>query len=609
METLVKKEELKKVLAQIPFLPTSLAEAMMKVLKLDQINQLYTSCYTNDTLAFIEAIFHELHIRFDCSESDLEHIPAEGPFIAISNHPYGGLDGLILLYLILKKRPDFKLMANFLLKRVKPLEDRILAVNPFEDVVQSSLKGLKESFAHISGGAPLGIFPAGEVSTYHRHKKTVTDKIWSPSVIKFIKKARVPIVPVYFDGSNSLAFHLLGIINPKLRSVRLPSELFNKKNKAIKIRIGKAIPIKEQEKINSNAQFGRYLRTRTYALASNIEIKKYYKTPALQFPEKAQDIIPPVDPEKLQAEIAAIAGEHKLFQIKHYEAYCAPSFKIPHLLNEIGRLREVTFRKVGEGTHKSCDLDEYDLYYNHLFLWDKEAEKLVGAYRIGEGKEIIHTYGKKGFYTNSLFKFKKRFNKILRQSLELGRSFIIPEYQQKALPLFLLWKGILYFLIKNSDYKYLIGPVSISNEYSDFSRQLIVEFIRSNHFDHKTARQIRPRHRFNPDLKDLDFSSIIELTKDNISRLDTYIREIDERNLSVPVLLKKYVKQNAKIIGFNLDPKFSDCLDGLILLNLREVPEDIINSLSEEIEDKELLQVFQRKKGKKQALLINEKTK
>lgn len=598
METLIKKEEIKEITSNIPFFSEQLTELVMSVFKLNKINQIYSNSYNNDTLKFIEAVFTELNIKIIYNKEDLNNIPLTGSFISISNHPYGGLDGLILLYLILQKRPDFKVMANYLLKRIAPLNDKIFAVNPFEDIKQSSFKGVKESLLHLKSGCPLGIFPAGEVSSYHKNTKSITDKAWNSNIIKLIQKVEVPIVPIYFEGNNSLLFHLLGIINPKLRSAKLPSELLNKRNKEIKVIIGKPITVKHQQQVEDVAQFGRYIRIRTYALATDFKVKNFFNRPALQFPKQAEKVIEPVDRAILLKEINLIRDQYQLFEINNYEAFCAPSLKIPNMLAEIGRQRENTFRKVGEGTNKKCDIDEYDIYYNHLFLWDKINNQLVGAYRIGAGDEIMALYGKRGFYLNSLFKLKDDFNPILNQSLELGRSFIVPEYQQKMHPLFLLWKGILYYLIKNNQYRYLIGPVSISNEYSDFSKQLIIEFIKCNYYDYKLSKMVKPKHEFTPQLKDIDLSTILRLTKDDISKLDQYVREIDQRNIPVPVLLKKYLKQNAKIIGFNLDPKFNNCLDGLMVLDLCNVPEGMIYSLAEEIEDKELLSFYQQKKEK-----------
>lgn len=258
---------------------------------------------------------------------------------------------------------------------------------------------------------------------------------------------------------------------------------------------------------------------------------------------------------------------------------------------ELGRLREITFRSVGEGTNKSMDIDEYDLYYQHLFIWDSEAEKIVGAYRVGLGNEILTQYGVRGFYIQSLFRMKYRFKKVLKQSIELGRSFIIEEYQKKPLPLFLLWKGILYFLIKNEDYRYLIGPVSISNEFSEFSRSMIIKFVQLNYFNHEFARYIRPRMKYNVPGYNIDEDILLE-SAENLNKFDKLLSDIETSGFKMPVLLKKYLKLNGKIIGFNLDPKFNNALDGLLILDLFDVPMETIAALSKEIKDDAIMERF-----------------
>jgi putative hemolysin len=260
-------------------------------------------------------------------------------------------------------------------------------------------------------------------------------------------------------------------------------------------------------------------------------------------------------------------------------------------MNELGRLREITFRAVGEGTNRSMDIDEYDLYYNQLFVWDKQARTIVGAYRVGKGQEILRRYGVKGFYLQSLFRMNRRFIPTLRQSLELGRSFIVQEYQRKPLPLFLLWKGILYFLLKHNEYRYLIGPVSISNNFSQFSRGLIMQYIRERHYDARLARYVRPRIRYNVPGYNVDEEIILE-TADDLNKFDRFIKEVEPNDYTMPILLKRYLKLNGKIIGFNLDPKFNDALDGFLVQDLFDVPLETVESLSRDLEDESLLERY-----------------
>ncbi len=262
--------------------------------------------------------------------------------------------------------------------------------------------------------------------------------------------------------------------------------------------------------------------------------------------------------------------------------FITPTTLIPNIIKEIGRLREMTFRLIGEGTNKSSDLDGYDIYYHHLFIWDTEAKVIVGAYRIGRGDEIFFSMGKQGFYTSSLFKIKDQFYPVLRKSLELGRSWIRKEYQQKPLPLFLLWKGILKYLLTHPQYRYLIGPVSISNSFSKFSKSLIVNYITRFHFDHEMAEYVKPKKRFKVDFSKIDSDLLLE-SKDSLKSLDSLISEIEVSHMKVPVLLRQYIALNAKIICFNIDPKFADSLDGFLILDLENIPKEMIEKLGKNL--------------------------
>jgi putative hemolysin len=483
-------------------------------------------------------------------------------------------------------------MSNFVLNKIEPVSEYMLPVNPFErrKEARSSVGGVKMALEQLYEGGVLGIFPAGEVSSYNEDNYGISDREWQYPAMKMIKKARVPVVPVYFQGSNSRIFHILGLIHPSLRTVRLPAEVFNKKHKLIRIRIGNPVSVKEQDAFSDISTYGRFLRAKTYALGSVLEVRKFFR-PRIKRTKKPEPVAGPVASQLILDEIRNIREEYTLFSSDQFEVFCTPSTEIPEIMLELGRLREITFRDVGEGTNRSMDLDEYDLYYNQLFVWDSQEKKIVGAYRVGKGEEILRRYGIKGFYLHSLFRMNRRFHPILRQSLELGRSFIIKEYQRRPMPLFLLWKGILYFLLKHNEYRYLIGPVSISNYFSQFSRGLIMQYIREHHFDKKLARFVRPRTRYNVPGFNVDEEIILE-NADDLNKFDRFIKEVEPNDYSMPILLKRYLKLNGRIIGFNLDPKFNDALDGLLVLDLYDVPMETIASLSREIKDESILERF-----------------
>ncbi len=575
----------------------SIARFLMLLLKFNKLNKAYSRALKTDGMKFIKALINELEIKYEIDDSELLRIPENGPFITVSNHPYGGIDGLLLLDAIASRRGDFRVLPNFLLKKIEPISEYILPINPFENEIDKDtvIQATREALAHLEGGSPLGIFPAGEVSIFNDEWTNVTDRKWKSSALKFIREAEVPVVPVYFEGANSRIFHLLGMIHPGLQTIRLPSELLNKKNKVIKIRIGNPVTTKDQKEFSDLYRYGRFLRAKTYSLGTTIEVKKFFSY-SFKLPSREEPLIDPVPLEKITEDIGKLEN-FILFTSDNFTVYCAPSMLMPNITTEIGRLREITFRDVGEGTNRKIDIDEFDLYYHQLFVWDTSEKKIVGAYRAGKGKEIIEKYGLRGLYINSLFRIDKSFIPVLRESIELGRSFITRDYQKKPLPLFLLWKGILYFLIKNPDYRYLIGPVSISNRFSDFSKGVIIKFIKENYYNNEFAKYIKPRHDFRVKTSDVDTEIILGDSKD-LQKLDKFIKDIEPRNYTVPVLLKKYLKQSGRIIGFNIDPKFNKALDGLLILDLYDVPLETITALSKEIKDETLLGRFNQAEGK-----------
>lgn len=562
-----------------------LASMLMELMKINQVNELFAQAQPKQGPEFVDAILKGCGIEVEFDERDLRHIPKEGAFIAIANHPYGGIEGLILLKMLTMVRPDAKLMANFLLKKIPNLSEYFIAVNPFENVEHSSsISGLKNTLELLNNGTPIGIFPAGEVSTFKLDKREITDRLWHPVVGKIIAKAKVPVIPIYFHGNNGLLFNVLSMIHPALRTAKLPSELFNKQGQTIKLRIGKPIKVEDIPDNNNSAKILNFLRAKTYALGAGLDEEKKLFSPRNLFKIKKlpEAIVPETSADKLEQEVGLLRENYKVWTEKNYEVYITPTSKIPCIIREIGRLREITFRDVGEGTNKATDLDEYDIYYHHLFIWDTEAKRIVGAYRIGLGDEIFYGVGKKGFYVNELFKIKEQFTPILKKSLELGRSWIRKEYQLKPLPLFLLWKGILKFVIDNPRYRYLIGPVSISNSFSQFSKSLIVDYINRNHFDHDLAQYVKPRKKFKVNFENID-TDLLMSAGDSFKGLDNLISEVEAHNMKVPVLLRQYLALNAHIISFNIDPKFADCLDGFLVLDLEKVPQDILEKLGKNL--------------------------
>lgn len=551
-----------------------------------------TSIYQDADIKIIDALINKLEINFELNQEELSKIPKEGAFIVVANHPFGGLDAALLIKILHEIRPDIKIISKYILKEIKPLAEKYFIKNPFAGRKSSVNSNQIETITeHLNNDHPLIFFPAIKIASYNTDTKTITDKPWNDKVIRFIRKSKVPVVPIYLHGSQRNLFQILGMYHPLMRTIRLPKELKSKRSKQISIRIGTPILLKDQENISNIHKYGRFLRAKTFALDSSIEVKKFFST-SLFREKKEQEIIAAVSPEKIDQEVQYLKEDYLLIQSQNFIVICAPSIEMPACLTEIGRLRETTFREVGEGTNRSSDIDEFDLYYHQLFIYDEEAKKIVGAYRVGKGKEIMSQYGAKGFYVQSLFRFSKPLYPVLNETIELGRSFIVKEYQRKPMSLFLLWKGILYFLLKNPEYRYLLGPVSISNQFTKISKSLIIEFLKSTVYDYELAQYIKPKKAFTTKGK-FDTDIVLEATDKDISKIDKFIADIEPTNFRMPVLLKKYLQQNARIIGFNIDPKFNNALDGLMILDLYEVPLNTVKSLSKEINDDSILERFQ----------------
>ncbi|AOW08901.1 GNAT family N-acyltransferase [Flavobacterium gilvum] len=560
---------------------------LMKALKISTLNKIYDRNKHLKELPFLNAILDEFQIKFEIPEEDFKRLPKDGAYITISNHPLGGIDGILLLKLMLEKEPNFKIIANFLLHRINPMKPYIMPVNPFENHkdAKSSVVGIKETLRHLRDGKPLGMFPAGEVSTY-KDGKLVVDRAWEEGAIKVIRKAQVPVVPIYFHAKNSRLFYFLSKIDDTLRTAKLPSELLTQKNRVIKVRIGKPISVAEQNEYESIEEYTEFLRKKTYMLANPFEKETpFLATPNLKLPKNPKEIASAASQEKIVKEIDTLRkNDHRLLQSKNYEVFFAKAKEIPDVLHEIGRLREITFREVGEGTNESIDIDEYDKHYRHMFLWDNDEQKIAGAYRMGLGSEIFPKYGIEGFYLTDLFRFEPELHEMLHHSIEMGRAFIVKEYQQKPMPLFLLWKGIIHITLHYPEHKFLIGGVSISNQFSDFSKSLMIEFMKSNFYDPYIAQYIHPKKAFRVKLKDADKDFIFDEAEADLNKFDKLIDELEPGSLRLPVLIKKYIKQNARVVAFNVDPLFNNAIDGLMYIRISDIPDSTVRPVMEEFQ-------------------------
>ena len=573
-----------------------IVSAVMRLAKINKVNDLYDKIKDLEGQEFFDKLLGELNVKYLAFQEDLAKIPKTGPFILVSNHPLGALDGVIMCKILTEIRPDFKVMGNFLLTKIKPMEPYVISVNPFEKRKEaySSMSGMREALKHLSEGGCLGIFPAGEVSNKNNEYNEILDKEWQEPALKLIKKAQVPVVPMYFHAKNSKLFYNVSKIHPDLQTLLLPSEMVNKREKPIKIRIGRPVTPKILNEYETPKELGEFLRKKVYMMKSYFEDRKsvaeFLKVKNLNISPKEEVVVQNIIDETPLAEILADRENLRkkegkmLFSNGDYEVYFTKFDEIPAMMREIGRQRELTFRAVGEGTNLPFDLDEYDKHYHHLILWDNVAQKIAGAYRMALGSEVMKNYGIKGFYTNSLFDFDQELQPFFKKVIEMGRAYISIEYQQKPLPLFLLWRGIVHVCLRNPEHKFLMGGVSISNRFSDFSKSLMIEFMRSHYFDPAVAQYVHPKNDYKVYLSERDKSLFFEGLDDDLNKFDKLIDDF-EPEMRLPVLIKKYIKQNAKVVAFNVDPNFNDAIDGLMYIRISDLPEGTIKPVLEEMSE------------------------
>ncbi len=553
-----------------------------RLLSFNGLNTLYYDALTYETdQAFYDKLLERMNVNYHISERDMENIPDKGRVVVVANHPFGGIEGIILASVLRSTRSDSKILANYILECIPELRDVFFFVDPFggEDAARANLASMKKAIQWLRDEHMLGIFPAGEVAHFSISKRKVVESEWSQSIAGIIRKTESPVLPIYFDGFNGPLFQLMGLIHPRLRTAFLPRELLNKKDRDIDICIGKVITFNKLSAFESDKEMVSYLRQRTFMLqnrsAREAEAEAEASISVSITGETMEPIVDPIPPEEVEQEIASLPDTQKLLENNEYEVYHVVKKQAPKLLHEIGRLREVTFRGTYEGTGKSIDLDRFDDYYVHLFVWNREKKELVGAYRIGRTDNVIKRFGKKGLYTTTLFDIKSSLFDQVSPALEMGRSFVRPEYQRSFAPLMLLWKGIGHYVVKYPKYKVLFGPVSISSEYHSMSRHLMVTFLKLHNYLPDMARMVKPKIPYRGRrVKGMDPKNRTMIRSlEDVSEL---ISEFESDNKGVPILLKQYLKLGGKLLGFNVDPDFSDVLDGLILVDLTKTDPKIL---------------------------------
>jgi len=546
---------------------------MRRFMPMERVRELYRRAQQPVSRSILENVLSEMRVECQVANADLARIPLSGPVVVTSNHPFGLLDGAILGVLLARVRSDVKVLTNVLLAEVPELHEHCIFVDPFggEESVSRNRRGVKQAIAWLRAGGVLAMFPAGEVSHLCWRELGITDPQWNAMAARLVRLTGAAALPVFLPGCNSATFQALGMLHPALRTTWLMNEFLRQTDRKVEVRIGSRIPAETITNQSSDREAADYLRWRTYILSRRRQSSGRFLPLKSIVQRKAPQAIAAAAPaDSLLLNLRKLNPAGQLYDSAEFSVYCAKAREIPDVLREIGRLREITFRAAGEGTGRSEDIDRFDHYYSHIFLWSKSNRELVGAYRIGLTTEILPRMGVPGLYTSTLFRYSPGLFERFGPALELGRSFVRPEYQRQYSPLLTLWKGIGRYLALHPQFAVLFGAVSISNRYCRWSRELIVRFFQSREGTDKLSTFIRPRRPFRPGWERPGDGVSQGNRFQDLDQLTDPIADVETDGKSVPILIKQYAKLGGRLLSFNVDKAFSNVLDGFVLVDLRQ---------------------------------------
>lgn len=541
-------------------LKKSLLKIAKKIVHEDSINQFLSQNSHLKGFDFVDAVLDYFDFDYTVSSNDLQNIPSTGKVIIIANHPLGGLDALCLLKLVGQIRKDVKILANDFLVGFEALHSLMIPLDNFKD--RQSKESIKKIYEALKNEEAIIIFPAGEVS--RATPKGVKDPAWNKGFLNFAKNSNSAILPIFLDAKNSKTFYTISLINKTFSTLLLSNEMFNKKSKNINIKIGQIIPSENITPKGLNKDFLVNLyKKHLYALKKGK--KSFFQTQSA--------IAHPVSKIDLYNELkkSPLLGQTNDGKKIYLYDYVEDSI----VLKELGRLREISFRKVGEGVNKKRDIDKYDVYYQHIILYDKNELEIVGAYRIGNSDVIFKEFGTKGFYSNTLFQFNDEFMFYLQNSIELGRSFVQPKYWgTRALDY--LWYGIGAYVKANPNIKYMFGPVSISGAFSAIAKDMLVFYYNYYYSSEKNLVEARTPFSYSSHIHDIKEFFTLEDKKRDFKSLKIALSNI---GVNVPTLYKQYseltLDDGVKFLDFNVDKNFGDCIDSFILVEIDKIKDSM----------------------------------
>ncbi|MFM8472774.1 MAG: lysophospholipid acyltransferase family protein [Candidatus Kapaibacterium sp.] len=523
---------------------------------------------------FPDLILSARKIRVDVSRHDTIRIPRRGPCIVVSNHPLGAMDGVALLSEMLRIRKDVRILANEVLLEVEELRPYIIPVDVLDKgaaaVNAASMRG---AYRHVASGGMLIAFPAGEVSTLRHFPPGIHDRTWSVHMARMAQILGADVVPAFVKAANSGMFHLVGLLHPRMRTLMLVREMLRFRDRDLAIVFGSPMRATSERARMSAEEFRDELRFRSDFLRFKVTEER---VPAGLTLSQGEKVIDDVSAYAMAAEVDALEERHRLMETEEFLVIAAEMRTIPTVMREIGRLREITFRLAGEGSGKSCDIDVFDSMYTHIVLWSKTTSAVAGAYRVGRVDELLRRYGRHGLYGNTLFGFSDEALEDLSQSLELGRSFVRPEYQRDPSVLALLLRGIGTYVARYPHYRYLMGAVSISDAYTDTSKRLMVNSLMAHHYDARRASGVKPRRHVGMELFRNWDGLLHSRTVLPVTELDTLVRDVEPNGKGVPVLLRHYLLLGGKITALHRDVHFGNCIDALIIVDLHATNDPLL---------------------------------
>lgn len=509
---------------------------------------------------FIDSVFEYFNFSYSVSQRDLANIPDCGRLVIVANHPIGSLDGLALLRMIYSVRQDVKILANDMLMHFEQLHPLFIAADNMKG--GKTLTTFREALRCLESEGAIILFPAGEVSRVR--PSGVRDTRWQPGFLKMARRTGAPLLPVHIRAKNSLWFYSASLLFKPLGTALLAKEMFRKHNGRLDFCVGEPIPAASlvSDAIADKALIRR-LKKHLYKLGGRSHKPEFVTEKTIAHPEDRRLLLKEV---QSMTRLGVSKDGHEIL-LTHYH-------QSPSMMKELGRLREVTFRRVGEGTGSKRDLDDFDICYQHLLLWNPTSLDVVGAYRLGATADMISSSGEISLYTRTLFHFSPAMSFYLESGLELGRSFVVPQYWGKN-SLDYLWQGIGAYLRQRTDIRYLIGPVTISARLPDhLVEQLIYYYQTFYGSEQQLARSRKPFSIAAARLAELQQEYAAHDREAGFKHLQAVFHEC---GCKVPVLFKQYAalfeEGGFQLLSFSVDPDFSDCIDGLFIADLQTMKE------------------------------------